>query len=192
MRKAIATSIFLLGVIALLSNIGGSQSSNSCQVQWVFDSDGGIPDGAVICGNEADGTPLYLARAHYSGGLHPGKVRPGFGSANIPYNGYEIKVNPYEVYCGGGTWVQASGGAIPAGAIVCGYDTNGEYLYAARAWYAGGLQLGKVRPEFGAANIAYGGREVKVYSYEVLCCAQEYPQYPQNPQYPSRPVLHIG
>ncbi len=189
MIKVIVASLFLLAAIVLSSDIGCSQSSDSCQVQWVSDSDGGIPYGAVVCGNEADGTPLYLARAYYNGGLHPGKVRAEFRSANIPYGDNEVKVNPYEVYCGGGTWISASGGAIPAGAVVCGYDTNGEYLYAARAWYAGGLQIGKVRPAFGGANIAYGGREIKVYSYEVLCCAQEYPQYPQ---YPSRQVLHIG
>jgi|GEM_PF-2689818 len=186
MRKAIFVSLFILATIFLLSGMVSAQSSDSCPVQWVSDSYGGIPYGAVVCGNEADGTPLYLARAYYNGGLHPGKVRPEFGSANIGYGDDEVKVNPYEVYCGGGTWVAASGGAVPAGAVVCGYDTNGEPLYAARAYYAGGLQIGKVRPEFGGADITYGGYEYTVNSYEVLCCAWDYPVYP------SRRTLQIG
>lgn len=153
-----------------LFGAGLSQTSDSCRVQWVSDFEGGIPDGAVVCGQEADGTPLYLARAYYSGGLHPGKVRPEFESANIPYGGDEVKVNSYEVYCGGGTWIEASGGIIPEGAVACGYEANGEPLYAARAWYEGGLQIGKVRPGFDGANIPYGGDEITVNSYEVLCC----------------------
>ena len=131
----------------------------------------GFQTGLWCAVREADGTPLYLARAYYNGGLQPGKVRPEFGSANIPYGWAEVKVNPYEVYCGGGTWVSASGGAVPAGAIACGYESNGESLYAARSWYAGGLQLGKVRPTFKGAKIAYGGSEISVDNYEVLCCA---------------------
>ncbi len=178
MRKAISLTLFLMVAMVAISSLVCSQNLDSCPVQWVSDSQGGIPDGAVACGQEADGAPLYLARAYYNGGLHPGKVRPEFESANIPYGGDEVKVNPYEVYCGGGTWVAASGGVIPPGAVVCGYDTNGESLYAARAWYAGGLQIGKVRPEFESADIAYGGDEITVNSYEVLCCAWEEPNYP--------------
>lgn len=63
---------------------------------------------------------------------------------------------------------------------------TGEPLYAARAWYAGGLQIGKVRPEFEGANIAYGGDEITVDSYEVLCCSWEVEDIP-------RPrTLHVG
>ncbi|MHC1688545.1 MAG: DUF3421 domain-containing protein [Methanothrix sp.] len=186
MRKIIALSLFLLTAILSLSSTVSSQNLDSCPVQWVSASYGGIPYGAVVCGHESDGTPLYLARAYYNGGLHPGKVRSEFGSANIAYGDDEVKVNPYDVYCGGGMWVSASGGAVPAGAVICGYDTNGEPLYAARAYYAGGLQIGKVRPAFAGADITYGGYEYTVNSYEVLCCAWDYPTYP------SRPTLHVG
>jgi Protein of unknown function (DUF3421) len=67
-----------------------------------------------------------------------------------------------------GTWVPASGGAVPEGAVAWGHEANGEALFVCRAYLNGGLHPGKVRGEFGAANIPYGGQEVKVYEYEVL------------------------
>lgn len=136
--------------------------------KWTKATGGNIPDGAKPNGHEADGTPLWTARAEYSGGIHPGKVRPAFGAANIPYGGKEIKVNPYEVLMQEGRWVKASDGKVPLGAVVAGYEANGEPLFVARAKYEGGLHQGKVRLAFGAANIPWGGKEVKVKDYEVL------------------------
>lgn len=137
-------------------------------IKWKSESGGRIPTGAIVCGQEADGTPLYLCKANLEGGVHPGKVRPSFGAANIPWGGGEHKVNPYEVYCGGGEWKTSSGGNVPQGAIVCGREANGTPLYAARANLNGGVHPGKVRPSFGAANIPWGGGEHKVNPYEVL------------------------
>jgi hypothetical protein len=119
-------------------------------------------------GSEADGTPLYLARAYYQDGLHIGKVRTAFGAANIPYGGQEVKVADYEVYVGRATWVAASGGRLPDGAVKYGEESNGEPLFAARAYIHGGLHPGKVRLAFGAANIPYGGNEEQAENYEVL------------------------
>jgi Protein of unknown function (DUF3421) len=35
---------------------------------WVAGSAGQIPDGAVVCGREANGDPLFVARANLNGG----------------------------------------------------------------------------------------------------------------------------
>lgn len=123
---------------------------------------------AILSGHEADGTSLYVCRAKLEGGVHPGKVRLAFGAANIPYGGLEKKANPYEVYCGGGKWVNASNGIIPDGAICSGHEKDGTPLFVARAEHNGGLHPGKIRHGFGAANIPYGGKEVKVTNYQVL------------------------
>ncbi|MDR2601270.1 MAG: DUF3421 domain-containing protein [Spirochaetaceae bacterium] len=66
-------------------------------INWVKASNGNIPDGAIPVGKEADGKPLYIARANYKNGVHIGKVRKEFGAANIPYGGSEVKVTDYEV-----------------------------------------------------------------------------------------------
>jgi hypothetical protein len=137
--------------------------------RWVQASGGAIPDGAVAQGHEADGESLWVCRANYAGGVHPGKVRGAFGAANIPYGGQEVKVFEYEVLMDAGQWVAASGGNIPEGAAAWGREANGEGLFVARAIVVGNdLHPGKVRAEFGAANIPYGGNEVKVQFYDVL------------------------
>jgi hypothetical protein len=44
-------------------------------VYWVLaQRPGDIPQGAIQIGHEADGTPLYGARAFYQGGLHIGSA----------------------------------------------------------------------------------------------------------------------
>ena len=42
---------------------------------WIRGTQGSIPAGAVVGGQEPDGQPLYVARAEYEGSLTPGKVR---------------------------------------------------------------------------------------------------------------------
>lgn len=56
-----------------------------------------IPDGALVCGREENGDPLFVARANLNGGLHPGKIRFAFGAAFIGFGGKEVPVNNYEV-----------------------------------------------------------------------------------------------
>ena len=51
----------------------------------------------VACGNEADGTPLYAARAEYQGGLHIGKWRKDWTSAAISFGGVEVWVPHFQV-----------------------------------------------------------------------------------------------
>ena len=135
---------------------------------WKKAIGGSIPSGARSNGHGADGTPCWVARASNSGGIQLGKVRPAFGAANIPYGGKEIKVTDYEVLMEEGRWVKASGGRVPDGAVVAGFEADGKPLFVARAAYQGGIHQGKVRLEFGAANIPYGGNEIKVTNYEVL------------------------
>ena len=136
--------------------------------RWKKASGGAVPAGAKPNGREADGTPLWVARASHAGGIHPGKVRLEFGAANIPYGGLEVKESDYDVLMEEGCWVKASGGRVPDGAVVAGFEADGKPLYVARAAYNGGIHQGKVRLEFGAANIPWGGKEVKVADYEVL------------------------
>lgn len=54
-----------------------------------------IPTNAIQGGSEADGTPLYIARATIDGGIHPGKARGT--EAFIPYGGREQVVTSFDV-----------------------------------------------------------------------------------------------
>ena len=130
---------------------------------------GAIPDGAVPQGREANGEPLWVCRARLYNGLHPGKVRPAFGGANIAWNGVEVRVDDYEVLMEAGEWRAAQFGEIPSEASAWGYEATGEGLFVARGPVVGGdLQPGKIRPEFGAANVGYGNLEIKIDSYQIL------------------------
>ena len=139
---------------------------------------GTIPLGAQPHGHEADGTPLWVARStgrHLPSipqelwdGIQPGKVRPGFGVALIPFGGKELPTDDYVVLMEAGIWLPGQNGRIPAGAIVCGWEANGDPLFVARASLNGGIHPGKIRFAFGAAFIGFGGKEVPVANYEVL------------------------
>ncbi len=63
---------------------------------WIPASNGQIPENAIKGGNEADGRPLYIARAVVEQELVIGKIQPG-GSALIAWKGKEVYVNQYEV-----------------------------------------------------------------------------------------------
>jgi len=67
--------------------------------RWVAASGGTVPEGAVKAGAEAapGQQPLYVCRAGYQGGLHPGKLRPEFKGCNLGWGGKEVVVPDYEV-----------------------------------------------------------------------------------------------
>jgi len=67
------------------------------------------------------------------------------------------------------TWILTQGTNIPQGAIEGGREKGGDVLYIARAYYEGGLHLGKAGRHFRkGAVIGYGGKEVEVDTFEVL------------------------
>ncbi len=132
---------------------------------WVSASDGDAPSGSLLSGHEASGEKLYVCRANYNGGTHPGKARNAFGAWNIGWGGKEVPVKQYETYV---IWQETKDGKVPSSAIVAGKESDGTKLYICRANYEGGVHSGKVRSEFRACNLSWGGKEVKVNPYEVL------------------------
>jgi len=89
MRTALRLSIVIIALAAAYPA--------QARLQWVAASGGTVPGGALQGGQEANGSPLYICHAMHLGGVHPGKVRPGFSGCNIPYGGQEIVVPNYEV-----------------------------------------------------------------------------------------------
>lgn len=69
--------------------------------QWVSSAQGTpLPTNPVATGSE-DGVPLYVCRAPYNSGIHPGKVVAG--NCNFGWGGYEVVASQYEVLTVGGT-----------------------------------------------------------------------------------------
>lgn len=51
----------------------------------------------MYAGNDSDGSPIYVGRAHFSGDQLPAKVIPSKNYASVAYNGAEHSVGNYEV-----------------------------------------------------------------------------------------------
>lgn len=56
-----------------------------------------LPPNAVYGGNDADGAPIYVGRAHHEGDLLVAKVLPSKQVAYVSHNGLEIAKFQFEV-----------------------------------------------------------------------------------------------
>jgi len=148
----------------VISN-GWQQKTN--QPTWVRMHTGDrLPHHAVVGGNQPNPpATLFVCRANYRGGVHPGKLFNG--RCNIGWGGNEISLSQYEVLVSRKSvgWVSASFGAIPPHAIQGGYQHDGP-LYICQANYNGGIHSGKVVGQ--NCNFGWGGKEISVPYYKVL------------------------
>lgn len=136
---------------------------------WVPAQDGFVPRGAVVGGNESNGERLFVCRAAYHGGFHPGKLRAAFKGCYFGAGGGEHMAPSYEVLVGGpGVWVSAHDGVVPPNAVAGGREGDGERLFLCRAAFEGGVHGGKLRAAFQGCNISYGRKEHTIRQYQVL------------------------
>lgn len=134
---------------------------------------GGFPAGARQAGHEANGVPLFVGRARHANSLHPGKTRADWRSVAISYGGAELwPSDAAEVWLGrvpnGGEGVWLPPDRAQNGFMV-GYEADTTPLYAARVAHAGGVHIGKWRRDWTAASLSYGGKEIWLGGFEVLC-----------------------
>jgi len=118
-------------------------------------------------GHDTDGAPLYVCRASYNGGVHPGKVVAG--KCNITYGGQEIPMERFAVLMGqlANPRLWAPGFSPNNANFPAGVDSDRTTtLYVCRASYNNGLHPGKVVA--GKCNIGWGGQEIILTNFEVL------------------------
>lgn len=133
--------------------------------RWVRSEMDYIPSNAVVGGYEQNRT-LYICKAPYGNGMHPGKVVDD--NCDIGYGGQEIVIpsGDYQILTGSGfSWVKARNGMLPNNAVSGGHE-NGRPLYICRVNYIGGKHPGKIVGRF--CNFSYGGKEIIRPNYEVL------------------------
>lgn len=80
---------------------------------------------------------------------------PGYPGAGAP------------IVAGIGSWIDATSGQVPPGAVVGGQDCNGEPIYVARAQHEGALIPGKLCSSHGCAFVPWGGMEHGKNEYQV-------------------------
>ncbi|KAJ2742966.1 hypothetical protein GGI20_004099 [Coemansia sp. BCRC 34301] len=156
-------------------------------LQWVTASDGHIPPNPVQGGIESNGTPLFIARAMYKGGMHPGKAGQHLegGGCLIGYGHKEVGLSEYQVLCGDASrlrWVAQDGllnldGCVPYPA---GHEETNEPLYVAKTLHERSQQLGKCAPHIKKGmSFPYGRKELTAEKYMVLCYADAKNARPQ-------------
>lgn len=152
-----------------------SPAFNVLVSSWQTAAWGYIPSNAHPGGEERGfGASLYYCRASLpDGSLQLGKIEHGFSGCHVPYYGQERVLSYYQVLVDLTppmplSTVSASNGSVPFGALRGGTDVYGEPLYLCVAYYNGGRHPGKLRREYGACYISYGGSEVPVSNYTVL------------------------
>jgi len=74
---------------------------------------GQVPKGCVPLGSDADGKPIYGARASHLGALHPGQARANLDSCSIGCNGREVRLPEYELLCFGAGPGRLAGDDVP-------------------------------------------------------------------------------
>ena len=174
-QGTLTQQVAIIGGLLLIPNCATAQNDD----QWTESGlwNGQVPFDAVVGGHEG-GLPFYVCRAYQKPGYgtQPGKFREGLPGCSFGFGGQEIyEPTPWFEFLVFG-WSIASSGAVPANAVVGGYEAPGPgqlvgpALYYCRASLGNtsDWQLGKIRPGFGACLIPYGGREVYATQYNVL------------------------
>jgi hypothetical protein len=131
---------------------------------------------AIAAGIE-NNFPLYVCRGAVAGNMHLGRIRRDFAACHIGYGGREIEAAPYEVLSV--TWREAQGADAPPESLVAGYEQvepepgklTTNRLYPCRTLFQGGMHLGQTRAGERGCSVGYGGKQVVVWTYEVLAAA---------------------
>ena len=66
------------------------------------------------------------------------------------------------------SWLPATGGEVPPGAVCAGYESNGTLLFVARLSQGGGAHPGKLASPLGGCRAGYGGQEICSETYQAL------------------------
>lgn len=144
-------------------------------VYWVLGQPGQLPQNAIVGGQE-NGESLYVARAFYEGGLHPGKFSTHWPGASIAYGGKEHNVPKFEVLVGDPNavrWIPIRGRTFVQGwtPVEGGREKDGTFLFVAQAEHKGGIHPGKTVDGAEHCNISWGGKEHLEEEYRVLAYA---------------------
>lgn len=149
--------------------IEAPQEKVSGPAVWVPVTGSEIPEGAIVGGQDTDGSPIYIGRASHEGALIPGKAIKDHGVCYVAWGGGEHGKDSYEVLVGdAGNWIATSNAGIPNNALPAGESEEGEPLFVGRVPHEGSLTVGKVHPSHNCCYISFAGQELAFSDYEIL------------------------
>jgi len=144
--------------------------------QWILNKGNGIPPNAIVAGQERDRT-LWISRVYIDGTIQVGKASDNFSKgACVGYDGKEIEFDTYEILVGdihGLQWVDFGGPlnveSLGRRPVEGGRGKQGEPLYIAKAFHHDATHPGIASANLDGAVISYGGKQVHIRTYSVLC-----------------------
>jgi phospholipase C len=159
-----------------------NQVASCAPLRWVNGTP--IPVGTAS-GGEQFGRNLYVCRANYQGGVHPGKVYEN--TCYIGWGGREVGITSFEVLTGSGSWGPARSNYDGAFA---GGEENGQSLLLCRANIDGIMNPGKVVA--GNCNFGWFGQEIVAANFEVFYPSMAAPTAPRVAPPPPLSVLNYN
>nr|CAD7571091.1 unnamed protein product [Timema californicum] len=81
-------------------------------------------------------------------------------------------------------WRDGSYGSVPVDAVRAGRDKDGSTIFLGRSFYNGDFLPAKVIPSRASAFVCWGGQEVAVEQYEVICSSQVAWEFATNGEVP--------
>ncbi|KAI9344074.1 hypothetical protein BDR26DRAFT_858106 [Obelidium mucronatum] len=147
--------------------------------EWVkMPPSGGVPPDAESVGQDMDGERLFVARVKIGSAYYLGKIGETWKFPYVTYFNREVPIRfGHEVLKSvkGMKWEDAENGRVPLTAVKAGMEEDGTYLHIARGIVGGVgkkegcLTPGMVAAHLKGAKIPYGGKEVTLSCYQVLC-----------------------
>ena len=131
---------------------------------WRQTHRGVLPPEAVM-GGQVGYRPLYVCRARYRDGVHPGKL--WLGRCHLGWGGGEYILDEFEVLIRSSSviWVAARAQALPAECLGSTPESGGQGCIC-RGRHGEGLFAGQVRE--GRCQVTYQGKAVPLENFEVL------------------------
>lgn len=127
-----------------------------------------IPEVATPVGVNGQGAVLFLARAVKAGVTSLGWYDPVTGRATVYEGPTAVTATAFEVYGGGGRWVEVTGGVIPANVISAGQGPGGIPVPVLRVSDSGWIVPASYNAQDRTATALVGGQR-RIYStFEVL------------------------
>lgn len=136
---------------------------------------GSLPKNVLVAGHDKNGVAFGVCRSmSREGKLISGKVRIDNAKACFAHNGKEVVIDQYEVLVADAgedwlTWISASDGEVPTGAVVVTDNGSDENDFVARAILESNLVPGRVIKAEECCLVALDGKCFPVKKYEVLC-----------------------
>lgn len=145
--------------------------------KWMSGSDGNVPHGAVVAGNNEDGTEQYVGRVWHEGNIVPGKIVPIHKCCYFGWEGRESNHKQYEVLVSetlpsdddAHEWVTLVAGSFPEHAFEGGrLQVPGDFASARTKMPNGAMSIGKVWTNDNTATFPWYGRDRVRRKCEVL------------------------